>query len=391
MNFQEDYTQAKRRQDLLRSMFQQNLQPQRRPGLASTLGRALAAYMMSKDMGKADSQMSQAAQGQQDSRKMDMANVLSAYRQDTPYQMDSSELFPGESPIAGLKDMGTGQDRNAMVQAMMATNDPNIQNRGMDAMINMETQGPMSPGLGKYNPGDFTPETWAQFASGGYANPAILKRYESPWVGKVGGGVGIIDKSGGGSPQVTPVTTATEEAIAAAEIAGAQEGAKQEQKLLWGPKIQSAVKEAESLAKERGEVLTDLARAEAAMPGLNDTVAELKELSQIATSTIGGRAWDAIVKESGFGATEGATARAKFIAIVNNQVLPLLKPTFGAAFTVQEGESLKATMGDPNASPEQKMAQLEAFIAQKYRDIQTKNRQLGIEAPPQETINWSDL
>ena len=135
MNFQEDYTQAKRRQDLLRSMFQQNLQPQRRPGLASTLGRALAAYMMSKDMGKADSQMSQAAQGQQDSRKMDMANVLSAYRQDTPYQMDSSELFPGEPPIAGLKNMGTGQDRNAMVQAMMATNDPNIQNRGMDAML----------------------------------------------------------------------------------------------------------------------------------------------------------------------------------------------------------------------------------------------------------------
>jgi len=83
------------------------------------------------------------------------------------------------------------------------------------------------------------------------------------------------------------------------------------------------------------------------------------------------------VKESGFGSTEGANARAKFIAIINNQVLPLLKSTFGAAFTEREGDTLKATMGDPNASPEQKMIQLEAFIDQKVRDIQSKQREVG--------------
>ena len=89
------------------------------------------------------------------------------------------------------------------------------------------------------------------------------------------------------------------------------------------------------------------------------------------------------VKQSGFGATKGATARAKFIAIVNNQVLPLLKETFGAAFTFQEGESLKATMGDPDASAEEKMVQLDAFIAQKMRDIETKQRQLSQPATTQ--------
>ena len=68
--------------------------------------------------------------------------------------------------------------------------------------------------------------------------------------------------------------------------------------------------------------------------------------------------------------------------------LPLLKPTFGAAFTVAEGESLKATMGDPNATPEEKMAQLDAFIEQKMRTIGTKRRELGIvtdEATPDTT------
>ena len=58
-------------------------------------------------------------------------------------------------------------------------------------------------------------------------------------------------------------------------------------------------------------------------------------------------------------------------------MLPLLKETFGAAFTATEGESLKATMGDPDAAPEEKMAQLDAFIAQKLRDIETKERQLS--------------
>jgi len=158
--------------------------------------------------------------------------------------------------------------------------------------------------------------------------------------------------------------------------AGAREEAKLEKQLIFKPQIETAVTEAKALATERGEAFTDLSRAQAALPGLNDAVSQLRELAQIATSTIGGRIFDAAVRETGFGATTGATARSKFIAIINNQVLPLLKPTFGAAFTVQEGAELKATMGDPDTTPEQKMAQLDAFIDQKVRDIETKQRQL---------------
>ena len=167
MTYQQDFTKAKSRQDLLKSMFQQNLQPQRRPGLASTLGRALAAYMMSKDIDKQNFHMDTAAQGQQDSRNMDMANVLSAYRQDTPYEAD---LFPGEAPIEGLRNMGTGHDREAMVEAMMGANDPNIQNTGMNAMLSSKSASP----YGKYQPGDYTADSFAKFTQSG--DPSVLEK-----------------------------------------------------------------------------------------------------------------------------------------------------------------------------------------------------------------------
>ena len=162
-----------------------------------------------------------------------------------------------------------------------------------------------------------------------------------------------------------------------AEISGETESAKLQKQLKHKPAITKAVKMAEKQASERGEVLTDLARMEASLPGLKEAVGELLELSDIATSTLGGKAFDFLVKESGFGSTKGANARAKLIAIVDNQVLPLLKETFGAAFTVQEGENLKASLVDPNASPEQKRQQLSAFLAQKERNIRTKQAQLS--------------
>lgn len=142
------------------------------------------------------------------------------------------------------------------------------------------------------------------------------------------------------------------------------------------PEITRLVELARQKAVEEGVALTDLNRMTAAMPGLETAVSELRELSTIATSTVLGGAFDTIVKETGFGATKGKTAKAKFIAIINNQVLPLLKQTFGSAFTEKEGEALKKTMGDPDASTAEKMAQLDAFIAQKIRDVETGERLL---------------
>ena len=176
------------------------------------------------------------------------------------------------------------------------------------------------------------------------------------------------------------LTEAVAESAATIEGAkeSAKEGAKLKQQRKHKPAISALVKLAEKEAIERGDTLTALQRSKAALPGLTDAVGQLKELSKLATSTFGGKVFDFAVKQTGFGSTTGATSRAKFIAIVNNQVLPLLKETFGAAFTATEGESLKATMGDPDASPEEKMVQLDAFIDQKVRDIETKETQLDL-------------
>lgn len=106
------------------------------------------------------------------------------------------------------------------------------------------------------------------------------------------------------------------------------------------------------------------------MPGLKQVVTELGELADKATYTVTGRLWDDVVRESGNMPPEGAIARTKYMSMVDNQVLPLLKDVFGAAFTVQEGESLRATLGAPDKSPVEKKAVLEAFIEQKMRDLQ---------------------
>jgi hypothetical protein len=106
------------------------------------------------------------------------------------------------------------------------------------------------------------------------------------------------------------------------------------------------------------------------LPGLKTVVSELSTLAEQATYTQTGQLWDNIVRETGQMPPEGAIARTKYIAMVDNQVLPLLRDTFGAAFTVKEGETLRATLGDPNKSPPEKQVILEAFIEQKVRDLE---------------------
>jgi hypothetical protein len=147
--------------------------------------------------------------------------------------------------------------------------------------------------------------------------------------------------------------------------------------------ISVAVKNAEREAAKTGEKLSDLSRMRAALPGLQETVGKLRELAPIATHTLGGRLFDMAVKELGFGSTKGATARAKYISIIRNQVLPLLKPTFGGSFTVAEGDKLEATLGDPDSTPEEKLAQLDSFIENKVREIEATERELTDSQEPQ--------
>jgi hypothetical protein len=132
--------------------------------------------------------------------------------------------------------------------------------------------------------------------------------------------------------------------------------------------------------KLRGQDTALLESQSSKMGGLEEVVRNLEVLADKATYTYAGQASDAVRKQLGAEPTESAIARSEYIAMVDNQVLPMLRDTFGAAFTVKEGETLRATLGDPNKSPAEKKAVLRAFIEQKRRDIQGLETRTGIDA-----------
>ncbi len=155
-------------------------------------------------------------------------------------------------------------------------------------------------------------------------------------------------------------------------------------------KIKSAVKQAEVEAKARGETATDLTKAKAALPGIKEVVGKLKVLADGATFTLAGRGFNEIAKQFGF-STKGDTARSSMVAIVDNQVLPLLKPIFGAAFTKTEGDSLKKSLLDPDSTPDSRKAQLDAFLTQMERNIETKERESNQQSPGEDFTSSSGI
>ncbi len=140
---------------------------------------------------------------------------------------------------------------------------------------------------------------------------------------------------------------------------------------------------AKEVGKGAGESQVSLTSLRSKMPGLENVVGQLDKLSEAATYTTAGRVVDAARRELGAEPRESAVARQQYISIVDNQVLPLLRDTFGAAFTQKEGESLRATLGDPNIAPKEKQAVLKAFIEQKRRDVESLSAAAGQTAPPQ--------
>jgi hypothetical protein len=116
---------------------------------------------------------------------------------------------------------------------------------------------------------------------------------------------------------------------------------------------------------------------EANMPNIESTVSKLNELNEIATYTTGGKIVDSAFRQLGFEVPKGATARAQATAIVNSTILPLLKPTFGSAFTEREGDKLVAVWGDPDASPTEKKMALEGMMMAVRLEHETVKRKLG--------------
>jgi hypothetical protein len=149
------------------------------------------------------------------------------------------------------------------------------------------------------------------------------------------------------------------------------------------PKNLEAEAAAKKLGTDQGENLALLRSMKAKLPGLERVVDDLDTLADKATYTLTGQLYNEGRKQIGMAPSDGAVARTQYAATVANQVLPLLRDTFGAQFTAAEGERLLATLGNPDVSPPEKKAVLRAFIEQKKRDIEGLAVQTGQAAPPQ--------
>lgn len=140
-----------------------------------------------------------------------------------------------------------------------------------------------------------------------------------------------------------------------------------------------------AMGKEEGEGVAELKDRLASLPQLENVVNKLSDLGKKATYTYIGQFADSAQRQAGMDTGEGAVARKEYISYVDNQVLPLLRQTFGAQFTLKEGENLKVTLGDPNATPEEKDAVLRSFIETKKDTINSKERQYGMPETTWET------
>lgn len=143
------------------------------------------------------------------------------------------------------------------------------------------------------------------------------------------------------------------------------------------PKDIRGEKREAKIGEGEGEAAVSLESINSKMPGLEAVVEKLGTLSNKATYTLTGQGMNWGMRQLGFEPSEAAVARSDYISMVDNQVLPLLRDTFGAAFTQKEGETLRNTLGDPDKSPKEKKAVLKSFIEQKRRDVEALQRRVN--------------
>lgn len=152
--------------------------------------------------------------------------------------------------------------------------------------------------------------------------------------------------------------------------------------------VAEAKAEGKEVGKATGQAKAELSDRKANYDNLEKVVGELTELGKKSTYTLVGQARDTAIRQLGMEPTKSAVARAEYISKVDNEILPLLRMTFGAQFTAQEGQSLKATMGDPNKAPSEKEAVLRSFIATKKAQIESLEKRIG---SPQSEMTDDDL
>lgn len=203
-----------------------------------------------------------------------------------------------------------------------------------------------------------------------------------------------IDEEGNITP--APGALETKEALS-----GAKETGKLKAKLKLEPSVAEAVETAKLIGKEKGLTITELDSKIAAFPRLETMVKELDALSEVATYATLAVLSDTARRRAGLEVSVGGVSRAAYEAKLRTEIFPLLRDTFGAAFTKAEGDSLIETLGNPDFTPAERKAISSAFITGKLADIETLKRKAerqGITILPDEpaaekgqVIDFNDL
>lgn len=149
----------------------------------------------------------------------------------------------------------------------------------------------------------------------------------------------------------------------------------------------------ETTGKNLAEDEEQLRNLEANMPALQEMVSELQDLADKATYTATGRGINKVQTELFGRSTQGDVAAKGYETRVNQNLLPLLKQTFGSAFTENDREQLQKTLGDPTAHPKIKHDALQSFIRNKQREIESKRRKIQSYSsqPQEEVIDYTNL
>lgn len=123
------------------------------------------------------------------------------------------------------------------------------------------------------------------------------------------------------------------------------------------------------LGKDRATLEKENNALERNLPAFEDMTNELISLADKATYTKAGQARDWLLRQTGQPMSEGGIAREKYRQVVANELIPKLKQMFGGQLSDAERESLLATLGDVNLSPEEKKSAINAFIEAKRRQV----------------------
>lgn len=171
------------------------------------------------------------------------------------------------------------------------------------------------------------------------------------------------------------------------QIAGGEAQQRQAAELNYAAPIAAQKKAGEDLGTKIGAYREDLS----VLPQLQQAASELSQLGKTATYTVGGQLVNNAMRQSGAPVPQGAIDRAAYISKVDNQILPLLRRTFGAQFTKAEGDTLRSTLGNPDLSPPEKDAVLSSFIEQKQRTIQSLGAEINMGGAQVPQMNSSQL